>query len=133
MISNEHHIRSLFASSCYLFLSFWWCSIRIAMSVALTKHELLTQKKEKTMKKILQRMTSTFTWKAQKNFKCINARYPYKENAIWNQLQRQITKSDLLSNQMIQHLSRLECKDGNNKSNVWPMSWITVQTSDLIV
>jgi len=70
------------------------------------------------MKKILQRMTSTFTWKAQKNFKRINARYPYKENAIWNQLQRQITKSDLLSNQMIQHLSRLECKDGNNKSNV---------------
>jgi hypothetical protein len=107
--------------------------MRIAMSVALTKHELLTQKKEKTMKKILQRMTSTFTWKAQKNFKCINARYPYKENVIWNQLQRQITKSDLLSNQMIQHLSRLECKDGNNKSNVWPMSWITVQTSDLIL
>lgn len=78
-------------------------------------------------------MTSTFTWKAQKNLKHINARYPYKENAIWNQLQRRITKSDLLSNQMMQHLSRLECKDGKNKSNVWPMSWITVQTSDLIV
>lgn len=78
----------------------------IAMSVALTKHELLTRKKKKR-KKILQRMTFIFKQKAHKNLKHINAIYPYEAIAICNQLQRRITKSDLFSNQTMQPLSKL--------------------------